>query len=169
MSETFRFICECCGEEHTGLPDYGFDAQIYYHEVPAEEREARCRLSDDFFVLDDSYYFVRSVLLIPIKQISESFGWGLWTSLSKQNFQRYQELWDAESPGDEGPYFGWLSNKLPLYPDTMNLKVAVHLQDRGNRPLLELEPTAHPLAIDQREGITQERAKEIVQSLLHRA
>jgi len=167
MSEAFSFTCERCGDVHEGLPDFGFDAPIYYHETPETERAERCWLTDDLCVLDDTHYFVRAVLLVRLGQTSESFGWGVWTSLSQQNYQRYVELWDAASPESEGPYFGWLSNRIPFYPDTLNLKVAVHLRDAGERPHLELEPTDHPLAIDQRQGIAWERARDIVEALVH--
>ncbi|HZG42899.1 MAG TPA: DUF2199 domain-containing protein [Longimicrobium sp.] len=53
------------------------------------------------------------------------------------------------------------------YPDTLLLKTYVHLQPVPVRPLVELEPTDHPLAVDQREGVTQERAREIVEAVLH--
>lgn len=32
---------------------------------------------------------------------------------------------------------------------------------------MELEPTEHPLAVDQREGITEERARQMVEGVLH--
>jgi hypothetical protein len=35
------------------------------------------------------------------------------------------------------------------------------------RPTIELEPTDHPLSIEQHDGITSERLIEIVQRLLH--
>ena len=65
----------------------------------------------------------------------------------------------------EEPYFGWLSTSIPGYPDTLNLKTHVHTRAIGIRPFIELEPTNHPLAIEQREGITLQRVegiKEIV-------
>ncbi len=66
------------------------------------------------------------------------------------------------------PYFGWLSTTLPLYPQaTLNLKTHVHSRPPGRRFLLELEPTAHPLAVEQRDGITLDRVREIAESLLH--
>jgi hypothetical protein len=167
MAEAFKFTCERCGDVHEGLPDFGFDAPIYYHETPEAERAERCWLTDDLCVLDDTHYFVRAVLLVRLAQTLESFGWGVWTSLSQQNYQRYVALWDAPIPEGEGPYFGWLSNRIPFYPDTLNLKVAVHLHDSGERPHLELEPTDHPLAIDQRQGIAWERARDIVEALVH--
>jgi hypothetical protein len=42
----------------------------------------------------------------------------------------------------------------------------VHLRGGGIRPFIELEPTDHPLAIEQREGISLERVKELAALLL---
>jgi hypothetical protein len=79
--------------------------------------------------------------------------WGVWVSLSPKNFMRYRELFAVDPPSDEGPYVGWLSNQLPGYPETFRLKARVHLRPNGTRPRIELEPTEHPLAVHQREGI----------------
>jgi len=62
------------------------------------------------------------------------------------------ELWDAPARSEEPPMFGWLSTNLPPYPQTVNLKTSVHLRNDGLRPFIELEPTDHPLAIEQRDG-----------------
>ncbi|HEX4157709.1 MAG TPA: DUF2199 domain-containing protein, partial [Rhizomicrobium sp.] len=69
---------------------------------------------------------------------------------------------------DEPPKFGWLSNNLSLYPETLSLKTNLHLRGGGIRPFIELEPTDHPLAIEQREGISIERVEEIAAMLLER-
>lgn len=37
----------------------------------------------------------------------------------------------------------------------------------GPRPFIELEPTDHPLAVEQRTGITQDRVREIAEAVLH--
>jgi hypothetical protein len=68
-----------------------------------------------------------------------------------------------------GPFFRWLSAELPLYPRTENLKTRVHLRDDGIRPYIELEPTDHPLAIEQRNGIGVDRIAEIYAHYEHRA
>ncbi|WP_269317979.1 DUF2199 domain-containing protein [Exiguobacterium sp. KJ 601] len=57
--------------------------------------------------------------------------------------------------------FGWLSTELPIYPDTINLKTNVHMRAVGIRPLIELLPTNHPLAMEQRNGITRLRVDDI--------
>jgi len=43
----------------------------------------------------------------------------------------------------------------------------VHTHPVGVRPEIELEPTEHPLAVEQREGITWERVDEIAAIMLH--
>ena len=148
-----RYSCKRCGVEHEGLPDFAFDAPLPWYDVPESERADRVFLSSDLCVIDREHHFVRAVLMLPIRNTTEEFGFGVWASLSKKNFDRYVELFDADPPPDEAPYFAWLCNRLPGYPDTFALKTNLHLVPGGKRPRLELEPTEHPLAVDQRDGI----------------
>ena len=77
------------------------------------------------------------------------------------------ELWDAPGRESEPPFFGWLCTRLPGYLDTATLKAHLHTRPLGERPFIELEPTEHPLAVEQRSGISLVRAREIGDSLLH--
>ena len=43
----------------------------------------------------------------------------------------------------------------------------MHTRPVGVRPYIELEATDHPLAVEQREGITWERVQEIAEIVLH--
>ncbi|MGV9567688.1 DUF2199 domain-containing protein [Streptomyces sp. NPDC003480] len=61
-------------------------------------------------------------------------------------------------PGSETekPYFGWLTTDLSVYSTTtLNLKTHVPTRPVGERPRVELEPTDHPLAVEQHTGITR--------------
>ena len=80
------------------------------------------------------------------------------------------ELLDAEDVENEPPFFGWLNTSLPneIYPETLSLKTNVYLKNNNLRPFVHLEPTEHPLAIEQRTGITMERVKEIAEIIMHR-
>ncbi|WP_240944597.1 DUF2199 domain-containing protein [Micromonospora thermarum] len=49
----------------------------------------------------------------------------------------------------------------------MNLKTEVHTDQVGARPHVVLEPTDHPLAVEQRTGIAVARVQEIAELLLH--
>jgi hypothetical protein len=53
------------------------------------------------------------------------------------------------------------------YPDTISLKTTGHIRDKGIRPYIELQPTHHPLAIEQRNGITVERVAELYSLMIH--
>jgi hypothetical protein len=93
--------------------------------------------------------------------------WGVWTSLSQKNFERFVSLLDSPDRHEEPPYFGWLSSRIPMYPETLNLKTHVHLRPHNARPYVELEPTDHSLAAEQREGMTLARARSIAEAVFH--
>jgi hypothetical protein len=119
-------------------------------------------LTEDFCILDGEHFFVRCVLQLPIVGASgDCFGFGVWSTLSKQNFELYVDTFDSGRQGGLGPRFGWFSNRLRGYPDTLNLKCHVMPRDGLARPCVELERTSHPLAIEQRDGITFDRLLEI--------
>jgi hypothetical protein len=48
----------------------------------------------------------------------------------------------------------------------MHLKTHVHLRNKGLRPLIELERTDHPMALDQRNGISMQTAWKYAHALL---
>lgn len=90
--------------------------------------------------------------------------------LSRNNFSRAADLWGSPQRRAEEPYFGWLSSELGLYsPSTLDLKTHVHTRQVGRRPFIELEVTDHPLAVEQRTGITVDRVREIAEAILHSA
>jgi hypothetical protein len=169
MSEVFGYHCQTCGKFHEGLPfDYGYDAPYYWHTIPEDEREKRARLTSDFCVIEDRDFFVRGRLPIPVIGHEQNLVLGVWVSLSQKNFTRVRELWSSPECANEPAYFGWLSSKLPFYPDTLSLKSMVHDWSVDKRPLITLEPTDHPLAVEQRIGITLSRVQEIAEYVLHK-
>ncbi len=85
----------------------------------------------------------------------------MWVSLSAENFERYKAMFDEENP-QEPSYFGWLCNHINGYPDTLCLKTNVTLQPYPSRPHIHLEPTDHPLAKAQREGITMDELMAVL-------
>lgn len=163
----FSFRCTSCGEIHEGMPTFGADEPLSYRLVPEAERAARCSLGSDECVIDAKLFFVRGCLDVPVHGHDEPFSWGVWVSLSEKSFLEWLKHFDENHRSHVGPFFGWLNTALPLYPDTVNLKTRVHLRDHGLRPYIELEPTEHPLAVEQREGISVERVAEIYAILMH--
>jgi len=162
-----KYVCSTCGQTHEGLPDISFDAPVYWADIPEHERETRGHLDSDLCTIDNNDFFVRGCLEIPITGTPDLFTWGIWVTLSRSNFDRYVDLFEVDPPPTEEPWFGWFSNRLPGYPETLKLKTRVHLRSQRRRPRIELEPTDHPLAIHQREGIALESLLSIIGPRLH--
>ena len=167
----YAWTCRCCGRQSRTLPlDFACDAPSYWTQLSEEERRHAFLGADICTIGEDR--FIRGCLEIPVIGRPERFVWGVWSSLSDQSLQRAYELWDAAKiPSDEPVRFGWFSNELKhLYGghSTLNLKVRIRFRAGSLRPLIELEPSGHPLAREQAQGITLERVQEIAATLLHR-
>ena len=153
---------------HEDLPgSYGADAPAYFSTLTPEEQAESTLLSSDQCIVGDKHFFIRGLLTIPIVDSEETFDWLVWVSLSQDNFARTSELWETVGRESQPSYFGWLNSVLPGYPETLNLKTSVHTRPVGERPWIELEPTDHPLAVEQHQGISQARAQQLHEMLLH--
>lgn len=154
------YRCETCGKTHDDLPDLAFRWPDPYFGIPEPERAARIKGTADLCSIDSEDYFIRGVILLPIKEHKRSVGLGVWVSQKKENFQTYVDNYDS---ADIGPFFGWLSNRIPFYqPDTWLLKTMAYFQGPGKRPHIAIEPSDHPLYIDYSQGVSFERAAGIV-------
>lgn len=159
------FVCSVCGEEHDGLPALTFKSPDYWRALDEESRAAG-RCDADFCVTrtPEENFFIRCVLVLPINDGPErTLEFGVWSTLSRENFMRYGETFSDSDQSKLGPMFGWFSNEMRGdFSGSFNLKCRVHPQDNRQRPMVELEPTDHPLAVAQREGITFEYAQRLM-------
>jgi len=122
-----------------------------------------CRYTDE----DGDHYFIRVVLEVPIHGVGDPFTWGVWVSLSEQNFERYIDTYD--DPAVDDAYFGFLCNYIPFYESTYALKTNVRPRLDGLRPYLEMQDHEHALEVDYHHGITVERAQKIAEYCMHDA
>lgn len=154
------YKCATCGKEHLDLPDIGFEKPDPWFAIPENERTARTQLTADTCIINDEEYFIRAVLLLPVIGYSHDFGLGIWVSQKRENFFTYLDNYDS---AEIGPFFGWLSTEIGYYKEsTYLLKTMVHFRGGNSRPIVELEPTEHPLSVAQRTGISFNEALEIV-------
>ncbi|MEX6505123.1 DUF2199 domain-containing protein [Jiella sp. M17.18] len=165
----FRFTCACCGEVQDGVPSFAAAAPLHYESLTEDEQRERGRLSGEVCIIDDRLFFVRALLRIPVIGSEDPFVWNIWASLSAQSFEEYAAHYDDPARTDFGPYFCWLSAALPTYPSLDELRSSLHLQPIGQRPLIELAPSDHPLSLEQRQGISAQRLGEIFAACVHGA
>lgn len=163
MAGRLSFICPDCGRRHEGSPSLSF-ASPHYWDADAAQLMPQTELTSDLCMIEGRDHFIRCILEIPISEAEEPFVWGVWVSQSETNFNTYRERFD-DTP--ERITFGYLSNRLWGYPDTLNLKTRVHWVSSGQRPWVEPEASDHPLYNDYVHGITWDRAIELVMPAFH--
>jgi len=148
---------------------YAADSPDNFGWLKEHERAERAILGSDQCIIDQEKYFVRGLIELPVVGFNEVFLWGAWASVWKEDFDEIGEHW--ETTGRErliGPYKGTLNNRLSEYPDTFNLKCTIRIQPVGSRPLFYIDEPEHPLACEQRQGITLERIQQIASRLMHK-
>lgn len=177
-----RWKCNTCEEWHKGpCLDFGYPAPYYWTQ---EHERANRRLDlfqkvtrghrktfldEDFCVIDDRDFFVRGLIHLPIIGAAETFRWGVWGSLSRENFEMLVEKHKDPKRTELPPMFSWLSTKIEDYPDTLSLKMYAHVQPPGNCPNFRLEVTDHTLSLEYHRGIAPERVKAIMLNRLRAA
>ena len=155
----FSYTCPCCGELKTGLPVLGFSTPLGLPSSSDEEKDDLGDMRDDVYVdRGTSDRFVRCVMSMTIIGLSTALEWSVWVSLSETNFTRYRDSYASGMQARLGPMFGWLCSWSPDYPGDGLVKCRVHPRDGRLRPLIEIEPTDHPLSQDMQNGITLDRA-----------
>lgn len=163
-----RFACEACGETHD-VEALVANEPEQWHLLTAAERR-RSSLTADQCVIESTNgksLYLRANLEIPVRGTDRVFTWGVWCSLSERSFDEAARHWDDPRRVHLDPHFGWLCTRIPTYPDTIYLKTLVHHRPPGVRPLVALEPTDHPLAVHQRDGIDRDELWQRVVAHLH--
>lgn len=108
-----------------------------------------------------SGFYMRGTIEIPVLDAARDLRLTVWVSLGGEDFARAHRLWEDPRRAEEPAYLGRLCNRIPGYPDTWHLATYVHTQPVGFRPVVELEPSDHPLVTDQKRGITVARVVEL--------
>jgi hypothetical protein len=157
------YTCRSCGQRHDEEANcFVIELPLYAAQVPDHERARRVDATSDQCVVDKEHFFILGNVDVKVPGSELFIRWSVWTTLSKANFLRASELWHVAGREAEPPYFGWLSNQIPGYPDTLNIKTMVQTQPVGIRPQIRCIEEGHPLAGDQGNGVTVERLRELI-------
>ena len=147
--------------------DYAAAAPRNWFGLPEDERATRATLTDDICIIDGVERYIRGCLEVPVLGRSENFVWGVWVSISEKSLERILATWNGPVVEDEAPRFGWLSTWIRGYPEPKEIKCHVYIRSGNLRPLILLEPNDYPLAVEQHQGITLDRVKQIATEAGH--
>jgi hypothetical protein len=168
-----QWTCKSCEQIHTGLPDLAFrnpSGQVF----DALEIRENSAITEPGNILTevlcryDDYYYVRALLGIPILGAGGRFAFGVWSTLSADNFANYLSGFDSDQFSDEGPWFSWLGNRLPQDPPgTQGVECSLRPQPNGQRPEVLIEDAGHPLFRLQLDGATLDQILDILAQCGH--
>ena len=158
---TSSFICSTCGETHEGLPtDHGWTLPDDVWAIPVSERSDQAKFNTDLCQFDNRF-FIRCLLMLPFKEQSGYYGWGIWVEVVEPDFWRYVELYDKDGSA-EPPVPGTIANAMPGCSSTLGLSVLVQFQGSTSRPSAVVSDTSHAIAAEQSQGIDNQRYHEIL-------
>lgn len=162
-----RFTCTCCGEVYDEMPlCFGGDYPDFYFTVPPDEREFRIEKAESLCGIDKEHFFHRGRIVIPIIDHPEPLIFNVWTSISEENLSTRTTQWNYPERIPNEPYCGWLQTIVPTYGDIINIKTNAQEEGVGTLPSIWITEEDHPLAVDQRNGITLKEATEKVTAIL---
>jgi hypothetical protein len=154
------WTCPCCEQKFFRLPlAYAFSEPDAWRAIPPQQQSHRGVIGSDSCTFDGRH-FIRGRVVIPVSDTSD-FVWGAWAEVSKESFARFGSLWDAKVREHEPSMPGILANDIQLYPTTLGLTCSIRMQNDGRRPHFVIEAQDHPLAQEQRSGITLEHVMKI--------
>ncbi|MFL9837990.1 DUF2199 domain-containing protein [Flavobacterium sp. ST-75] len=166
--ERVKYKCAECGEYHENWPALGYNAPIYYSQLSDYDKENIASLNSDFCVIEHSDQidrFIRVVLFQKVVGSCEDLHYGLWVSLSEKSFLDYKSHFDSNDY--EAVYFGWISNILEGYDDTLSVPVNVVYNGGANRPeIIPHKSFSHPFVEEYYNGISKEEAQKRVDNVL---
>ena len=158
--------CRQCGEQHTvdslELTFFRPDAVVELSEV---ERARDADESDDLCVISGGRFFIRATLPIPVLESETPYRIGVWVEAEEADFRRVYELWNDEHQVNEPPFSVTLANTIPTVQDTRGLGAELRLTGPTTRPEVFIICSGHPLAGQQRHGVTPHRAYEYTASV----
>lgn len=170
-----EFLCEECGETHTDL-SFSFALPALITGWSQEELENRVHFNDrpktDLIVVDDKHFFIRCILEIPIRKSEECMTFGVWQTLSEENFFKYQSAYFSDDRANTET-FSWHTPRISEY---LWEDENCHLISLGStllwrapplRPLVFINECDHPLYEDQKNGISQKKALKIASDCVH--
>ena len=124
------------------------------------EIEENCKYNDDIYICEESYFYIRCTLPLPVHDKGQDYSLGVWVQISEKSFNRVWELWEDENQSSEPPMRGLLANDVPLTLESKNAEVIVQLTGPTTRPKVYVKDQDCTLYLEQTCGITIHRASE---------
>ena len=106
-------------------------------------------------------YFVRCTLPVQLLDAPGRSCWGLWAEVSEPDSVVICNAWDDPNQNKLSPIEARVANRIPGYPDTIDLPVTLRLTGPTTRPELSMRSDSlHPFARECLAGVCTHRVQE---------
>ena len=167
-SEDFK--CPQCGQIHSGWPALTFDSPSPFYDLTDEEKNNIAEIGTDFCIInhpEQTDRFIRVTMTQKVNNSEENLDYGIWVSLSEENFNDYYNNFDNDT--HEMQYFGWICSRIPDYDSCESIPTTVITQKGNQRPkIFPHENFNHNLVKDFYEGISAHEAQRRVDEMLNK-
>ena len=166
------WVCPACEERHEGLLTFfGQPAPESWQDAPfwVRIRAGRSKSFWSFKTRNKRHFFVRGHLMIPrLEHPDDPFGWSVWAEVEETDFRLLADTLEDPQRVEQAPVRGRLDADLPYDVPTRGLPILLHQNPPGEGNDITLsEGERHPLALEQRNGITETRVAAINHHLLY--
>lgn len=165
-----NFKCPCCGRSFQGVIDIAYD-----HPDPWPHGNRAAAGVDDLIVGDDRLssdfcrvngdYFVRGIMPFAIIGTDQTFAFGVWGSVTEENFKIFMNAFDTNNFGDFEGCFSWLSNTIPHVGQEDWVPCSLVVEDPTKRPVFYAQAKAEAVRSFQVNGITFDQLLDIYASV----
>lgn len=159
-----RYRCPSCTEKHAGFPALAYTLPDVIFALPVAERDVRAVVSSDLCILDDSRFFIRCVMEVPVLACADAIEYGPWVEVAARDFNRYALHFNVGGHPNWVAAEGALANAYPASPQTtLGLSCMIRTAKHpSQRPGVEILDHTHALHAEQLNGVDLPRAMAIV-------
>lgn len=163
--------CACCGKDLTELLSLAYmapDAWPHARTPVANSLFLDTQgdvLTEDFCRIGDKL-FVRAIMSFPILESDEALIFGVWGSLSKENFETYLKTFDSGEQGQLDLMFSWLNN-YGFCETSAAIPCILQPRDDRQRPVMVVAQEDHPLFAKQSDGLDWKEVTKFLQNAGH--
>lgn len=127
--------CRKCGLVHDEWPSLEFCHPFYYSRLSRSEQEGQAELIHDFCTIrnpSQTDHYIRAMITQKVNDHCDTLQYAVWILLNEDCFEDYSKNYFSND--HEAVYFGFLSNQIPGYNNTLSVRVTIYAHKGMERP-----------------------------------
>lgn len=164
-------LCRKCGKVHAEWPSLEFCSPFYYSRLTKLQKEKNAELRTDLCVIRNRIqvdHFIRAIISQKVINHCDTLEYVVWVLLNEESFNDYERHYDEQN--HSATYFGYLSNQIPGYSDTLSVSVTIQANKGLERPhaVPHQDQFSNAFVSDYFNGISPQQVEEKINLILGR-